>query len=73
MNPLAALKIKGALTAFKENHPKIPPFFKAAAGIIDEGSIIEMTITSSEGKRIVTNLKVTENDLEQINAVKELF
>lgn len=73
MNPLAALKIKNMLTAFKENHPKVPQFFKAAAGIIDEGSIVEMSIITSEGKRIVTNIKVTENDLEHMKELKELF
>ncbi len=73
MNPLAALKIKNMLTVFKENHPKVPQFFKAASGILDEGSVVEMSITTSEGKRIVTNIKVTESDLEQIKEIRELF
>lgn len=73
MNPLAALKIKNMLTVFKENHPKVPQFFKVASGILDEGSVVEMSITTSEGKRIVTNIKVTESDLEQIKEIRELF
>lgn len=73
MNPLAALKIKNMLTVFRENHPKVPQFFKAAYGILDVGSVVEMSITTSEGKRIVTNIKVSESDLEQIREIKELF
>lgn len=72
MNPLAALKIKNVLMALNENHPKVLPFFKAVTNAIDEGSVIEMTLTTSEGKRIVSNIKLTADDIEKFGELKGL-
>lgn len=70
MNPMAMMKIKGLLDRFRSNHPKVPMFFSAASQNIGEGSIIEISITNADGKKLCTNMKVTADDLELFEQLK---
>lgn len=73
MNPAKLLKIKGAWDKFTENHPKFPLFMNALKSSgIEEGSVIEINITTPEGKQISTNLKVTQSDKELLADLAEL-
>jgi hypothetical protein len=72
MNPVAAMKLKGMLDKFKENHPKVPMFFAAASNSISEGSIIELRVTSPEGKTMVTNMRVLSDDMDMIEEFKKM-
>ena len=71
MNPMAILQIKSLLDKFKNNHTKIPMFFSAAAQSIDENSIIEIKVTTAEGQNLITNMKVTSDDIELFKELKE--
>lgn len=73
MNPMALLKIKGLVDKFKTNHPRIPMFIGAAGRAIDEGTIIEVTITTSTGQNLCTNMRVTKDDLDLANELGELM
>ncbi len=70
MNPMAIFKIKGLLTAFQTNHPKVFPFFGAAAGYVKEGTIIELKVKGEEGKELLCNIKVTPEDIELFREMK---
>ncbi len=70
MNPMALMQLKGLYDKFKGNHPKVPMFFKAAGQMIDEGSIIEISVTDPQGKKITTNMKVSKEDLELFQQLK---
>ena len=72
MNPMALMKIKGLMDKFQSNHPKVPMFFKAAAQSINEGTIIEINVTTAEGKTLCTNMKVTKEDLELVEQLKDM-
>lgn len=72
MNPMALMKIKGMLDKFKQNHPKIPMFLGAASQAIDEGSIIEVNVTTSTGKNLCTNMKVTADDIDMVRQLSNL-
>lgn len=59
------MQMMNAWNTFKGNHPKFPAFCKAVASRgIKENTIIEVSITTPEGERIETNIKVKESDLE---------
>lgn len=63
------LKMMGAWNAFKQNHPKFPAFCKAVAQKgIKEDTIFEVIVTTPEGEKIETSLKVKASDLELINS-----
>lgn len=70
VNPMKLMQLKGMMDKFKENHPRIPGFFNAAACSVREGSIIEMTVTDPEGKRLCANIKVTAADMELLHQVE---
>ncbi len=72
MNPMALMKLKVLMDKFKSNHPKVPMFFQDAAKSIGEGSIIEINVTTAEGRNLCTNMKVTKDDLELVEQLKNL-
>lgn len=73
MNPMGFMKIKGLVDRFKDNHPKVPMFFAAASKSIDVDSIIEINITTAEGKNLCTNMKVTTDDMELVKQLSEMM
>lgn len=73
INPMKLLQLKGAWDTFQKNHPKFPQFVKVVGkGALAEGTVLEITVTTAEGKTLSTNLKVTAQDMEMIRQLKEL-
>ena len=66
------MRALAAWETFKKNHPKFPEFMKALnrAGV-REGTVIDVSVTTPEGKKIETNLKVQETDLEFLKYLRE--
>ena len=62
MNPLDMMKFSSLWSTFTANHPKFPKFIAAASrkGVLAEGSVIAMQITTPNGETLETNLKITE-------------
>lgn len=74
MNPMKLLQIKASWEQFKARHPKFPSFLNAVSkGAVTEGALIEMTITTADGKKYSTNLKLTPEDMQLVNDMKDLF
>lgn len=71
MNPISMMKFKSLIEKFKNNHPKVPLFFDALSKNIAEDSVLELTLTTAEGKKICSNIKVSKDDLELISMIKE--
>ena len=56
---------------FKEQHPKALAFIKSVSeGDLREGSVIEVKVTTPEGKESVSNIKLTKDDIETFNNTK---
>ena len=71
MKPKDILKMKGAWERFVQAHPRIPAFMQAASqGMVEEGSIIDLTIIAPDGRKIATNVKLTAEDMETIRSFK---
>lgn len=71
INPMQLLKMKGLWDQFTQRHPKFPAFLKAMSqGAITEGSVLEITVTTADGRKISSNLKVTREDMELVEEVK---
>lgn len=73
-NPMEIMKLMGMWNTFKSNHPKFLKFMAAAAqpGVITEDTILEMKITTPDGRTMETNLKITASDLEMIQQLKNI-
>lgn len=73
INPAKLLKMKGLWERFNNNHPKVMPFFNAAnAKGIGEGTIIEVKVKYPDETEYTTNVKVTADDLELFQQVKDM-
>lgn len=73
MNPGSIFKIKGILDKFNQNHPKVVSYFSAVFGNgVPEGSVIELTVTKPGEEPVTTNMKVTADDVELVQTLKEL-
>ncbi|HKM33512.1 MAG TPA: hypothetical protein VJY54_02070 [Lachnospiraceae bacterium] len=73
MNPLKLLQIKNAWDTFQANHPKFPMFVNALATEgLSENAVIDITITTPEGKQFQSNIKLTASDMELMRSLKDL-
>ena len=73
VNPMALLKAKKSWETFCGNHPRFPAFMQAvqSAGI-QEGTIIEVSVTTPEGKTLTSNVRLTASDMQAFNDLKGL-
>ena len=66
-------KLRSQLDTFQRNHPKFAPFLDAVnKNALREGTIIEISVTSPEGRHYETNLKVNQEDLAFLRSLEEL-
>lgn len=72
INPMKLLQYKGMWEQFIANHPKLPKFFEVVSKeALETGTVIEISVTTAEGKNYVSNIRLTESDMEFIRKVKE--
>ncbi len=70
----AVMKIKEAWDVFSNNHPKFMPFMQAVSReAVSEGTIIEVKVTSHQGKEYNTNMKITQSDLDLFNQIRTMM
>lgn len=73
INPSMLMKMMSAKNKFRANHPKFVAFLKAVfSRPIEEGTIIEISLTRPGEETMTTNLKVQQSDLELFEEMKEL-
>ena len=73
MNPAIIMKLMGAKNTFQNNHPKFAAFCqKMVSRGIQEGTVIEITVTDPQGNAITGNMRVTESDMQIISDLQEL-
>lgn len=66
-------KIKSGIDRFRANHPKFPLFLNAVAqNAMVEGTIIEFTVTTPDGKNYCSNVKLKADDMELIEMFKNM-
>lgn len=70
MNPM---KIMAAFNTFRSNHPKVVSFFQTVLGSkVEEGTIIEISVTKPGEEKITTNMKVKQSDIELFEEMKNM-
>ena len=73
INPSSLMKLMSIKNKFTENHPKFVSFLNNVFGTgIPEDSIVEITVTKPNQPPVTSNIKVKKEDLELLNALKEL-
>lgn len=74
LNQLSMLqKFKSSIARFRRNHPKFPPFVDAVyKDALVEGTVIEISVTTPEGKHYISNIKLKEDDIELMHTLQQL-
>ena len=66
-NPMALLELKNRFDTFRVEHPKFLAFLHAMRDhAMTEGAVMEMKVTTPDGQEYVSNIRVTENDVEAL-------
>ncbi len=72
-NPAALMKLMQLKSKFESNHPKVVAFVqKVIMSGLPEGTVIEMSVTRPGEEKITANMKVTADDIEIMNELKNL-
>lgn len=65
--------LKKHLETFRKNHPKFPSFLNAVShNALEEGTVIEISVTSPSDKNYVTNIKLRQDDLDFLRELQSL-
>ena len=73
MNPKQLMQLAERWRIFKDQHPRVIDFVRAVGRDgLQPGMIMELRVTDVEGKTSVTNIRVTPEDVESINILKNL-
>ena len=85
MNPANIMKIMNAKNKFVENHPKFTAFLSAvySRGIdaflsavfsreMEEGTVIEITLTRPGEEPMTTNMKIRQSDLDLMRELQDM-
>ncbi len=74
MNPMALMKIMQMKNQFTADHPKFVAFLKMVfSRRIEEGTVLEVTITRPGEEPITANMRVNESDLKMFEELKTLM
>jgi len=71
MNPMNFMHLKPMIEQFRDRHPKFVEFFGYAGQHIGEDSLLEISITDASGSKIVTNIRITPEDLEFVDQLRQ--
>ena len=72
INPMKLLGLKERLDIFSREHPNVPAFLSGAASYVKKDSVVELRITTPEGKKAAVNFQVTDDDLESLRQIMSL-
>jgi hypothetical protein len=71
MNPMLLMQMQQRFTQFQQDHPKVMPFFRAVGdNAVQEGTVFAIKVTTPDGRTLESNIKLTANDIETINMLK---
>lgn len=73
MNPFGMMKLKPLFETFCQDHPKLLMFFGATADAVDRDSVLEISLKTSDGKTMKTNILVNDNDVELFEELKKMI
>ena len=69
-NPANLMQIMNLWNRFKGNHPKFEPFINSVqANAFKEGTVFEINVTTPDGQKLASNLKLTADDMEIIQQI----
>ena len=73
INPASLLSFRKDWGEFEKRHPKFVLFLKAAfQSGIGEGSVIDISVTLPDGRKLESNMKISAEDVEFLKKMGDL-
>lgn len=73
MNMGMMMKFMKEKNEFVQRHPKFAAFFNAVSqNMIEEGTVIEITVTRPNGETVTSNMKVMAEDIALIQGLQNM-
>jgi hypothetical protein len=73
INPNTIFQMKSMWERFERNHPKFPRFLQAVGReCLEEGTVIEISVTRADGENITSNLRINREDIEMIQSMRDM-
>lgn len=73
MNPGSIMKLMNLKNKFADTHPKFVSFLNyCMSSGIQEGTVIEVTVTKPGENPVTANMKVQPSDIELVNELKNI-
>ena len=73
MNPMMIMQLQQRLGLFQNDHPKVMPFLQAVGdNAMQEGTVIDMKVTTADGQTIESNIKINANDVETMKMIMSM-
>ena len=73
INPMMLMQLQQRMQTFQQDHPKFFPFMRAIKdNALEEGTILAMEVTTPDGKKLESNIKLTANDVETLRMLMSM-
>ena len=72
-NPMEMLQLNSRFTIFGKQHPRVVSFFKENGRELKEGNVVECKIKTKEGKELLTNMRISAEDVETLKMLAKLM
>ena len=72
MNPMMFMQLQQRIQTFQQDHPKFVPFLMAIKdNALQEGTVLGVTVTTPDGRKIESNIKLTAGDIETFKMMSD--
>ncbi len=72
-NPMLLGQIKNRMDMFNAGHPRFVAFLENIGSQgVQAGTIVELKVTDPDGRERITNLRLTEEDVETIRMAAQM-
>lgn len=76
INPLKMMKIREQMQErmqiFGQQHPRFGQFLSVAGQAMTEGTVLEIKVTAPGERDLVTNIRLTAEDIETLRMIREM-
>ncbi len=73
VNPMQFMQLADRLRIFRSQHPRVIDFIRdVGRNSLEPGVVMELRVTDNNGRTSVTNIRLTQEDMETIEIIKNL-
>ena len=73
VNPMQFMQLADRLRIFQSQHPRVIDFLRdGGRNSLEPGVVMELRVTDNNGRTSVTNIRLTQEDMETIEIIKNL-